>query len=79
VLKRCVAAKPNRGELWLSVAKSTQYRRSDIGTILKKVVEKILAKGIVASSSSAGASRATAAAGSVESKDGEAMDVSTTA
>ncbi len=42
VERRCLAADPNRGELWCSVAKHTAYRRLDKITILKKVVEVIL-------------------------------------
>ena len=41
VIKRCVLAEPNRGELWCAVAKSTAYRRADVATILKRVVERM--------------------------------------
>jgi hypothetical protein len=42
VLGGCVAAVPNKGEVWCSIAKLTQVRRLDVGTILKKVAEHIL-------------------------------------
>jgi pre-mRNA-processing factor 6 len=42
VCRRCVAAAPNRGELWCSVAKHASYRHADVATVLKKVVEIIL-------------------------------------
>ena len=42
VVEKCVAAQPNRGELWLSVAKRTEYRRKDVATTLKKAVELAL-------------------------------------
>lgn len=42
VLQRCVAAEPHHGEVWCSVSKQTEYRRKDIATILKRVVEKLL-------------------------------------
>ena len=41
VVKRCVLAEPNRGELWCAVAKSTAYRRADVATVLKRVVERM--------------------------------------
>lgn len=43
VLAKCVTAAPNRGEVWLATAKQTEYRRADPGTVLKKVVEGLLA------------------------------------
>jgi pre-mRNA-processing factor 6 len=42
VLSRCIASEPNRGELWCAVSKATDYRRSDVGTVLKKVVERMI-------------------------------------
>ena len=45
VLARCVAAEPNRGELWCAVSKLTEYRRKDIATVLKKVAENVLSMG----------------------------------
>lgn len=42
VLIRCIHCEPNRGELWCAVSKSTEYRRADIGTILRKVVERMI-------------------------------------
>jgi hypothetical protein len=38
---RCVAAEPNRGELWCAVAKATEYRRADTATVMKRVVERM--------------------------------------
>jgi pre-mRNA-processing factor 6 len=42
ILKRCVAAEPHHGELWISISKKTEYRHDSTGTILKRVAEKIL-------------------------------------
>lgn len=42
VVTRCVAAAPNRGELWCAVAKHTDMRRADAATVLKKVATKVL-------------------------------------
>lgn len=44
VLKRCVAAEPNRGELWCSKTKATEIRRLDYAAKLKKLVEFLLSK-----------------------------------
>ena len=42
VLNKCVAAAPNKGEVWCSIAKQTHLRRADAGTVLKTVVEALL-------------------------------------
>lgn len=47
VVNRCVAAAPNRGELWCSVAKRTELRRADIAVILRKIVEELLLKDTI--------------------------------
>lgn len=44
VVSRCVAAVPNRGELWCSVAKITELRRADVAVVLRKAVEELLLK-----------------------------------
>lgn len=44
VVEKCTAAQPNRGEVWLSIAKRTEYRRKDVATILKKAVEIVFSR-----------------------------------
>ncbi|CAM9224613.1 unnamed protein product [Ectocarpus sp. 6 AP-2014] len=47
VLDRCVAAEPAHGELWTSVSKTTENRRLDKASILKKVVAAYFSDGAV--------------------------------
>ena len=46
IYQACLAAEPKHGELWCSVSKATEYRRSGTESILKKVVEKIFANNL---------------------------------
>jgi pre-mRNA-processing factor 6 len=45
ILAQCTAAQPNSGELWCAVAKKTENRRKDVGTILKLGAAGVLLKG----------------------------------
>ncbi|CAN0135900.1 unnamed protein product, partial [Hapterophycus canaliculatus] len=47
VLDRCVAAEPAHGELWTSISKTTENRRLDKASTLKKVVAAYFAEGAV--------------------------------
>jgi pre-mRNA-processing factor 6 len=42
IVKRCVEAEPNQGELWCAFTKQTSNRRKDIGTLLLLSVENYL-------------------------------------
>jgi pre-mRNA-processing factor 6 len=42
ILAKCVAAEPNRGELWCGMAKRTEHRRKGVGFVLKKAAEELL-------------------------------------
>lgn len=44
---RCVAAEPAHGELWTSISKTTENRRLDKASILKKVVAAYFSDGAV--------------------------------
>ena len=41
LMDQCVAAKPNRGQLWCTVTKRTENRHMDDSVLLKKCVEQI--------------------------------------
>ena len=43
VLRRCVAAEPNRGEVWCRTAKRTALRRTGVANILRTIAAEILA------------------------------------
>lgn len=42
IIETCVAAKPNKGELWCTTKKQTENRRLSCDMILKKIVKQIL-------------------------------------
>lgn len=43
IVAKCTAAEPNRGELWCTFSKMTQYRRKGAAVILRAAAEHVLA------------------------------------